>query len=395
MARSVAAAAEKTLRTRGLPCAVVPDHAIATLLDRARREVDEGLLPACQLAVAQHGELLVHEAFGDATTDSRFLIFSSTKPVVAAAVWQLLAEGRLDVSQRVTELIPEFASNGKDVVTVEQVLLHTSGFPYAPLGPPDWADRDARLAAFANWRLNWEPGTRFEYHATSAHWVLAEIIERLDGEDYRSAVHRRVVEPLGLEQFRLGVPPEDQGDVKRVVQVGEPPTMEEVEAVTGIAGATLDALTGGLTDDMFVMLSAPENVAVGVPGGGAVSTAADVARFYQALLANPGELWDPAVLADVTTNIRNTFPDPTTGAAANRTIGLVVAGDDGKAPMRGMGRTLSPAAFGHNGAGGQVAWADPATGLSFCYLTNGIDAHLFRQWRRGPSLSNRATACAR
>ena len=86
---------------------------------------------------------------------------------------------------------------------------------------------------------------------------------------------------------------------------------------------------------------------------------------------------------------------PALVAAANCTIGLVVAGDDGKAPMRGMGRTLSPAAFGHNGAGGQVAWADPATGLSFCYLTNGIDAHLFRQWRRGPSLSNRATACAR
>ena len=72
-----------------------------------------------------------------------------------------------------------------------------------------------------------------------------------------------------------------------------------------------------------------------------------------------------------------------------------MAGDDGKASLRGMGRTLSPAAFGHNGAGGQVAWADPATGLSFCYLTNGIDAHLFRQWRRGPSVTNRATACAR
>lgn len=372
----------------------MPD-ATAALLERCRREVDEGLLPACQLAVAQHGELVVHEAFGDATTDSRFLIFSSTKPVVAAAIWQLLAEGRLDVTQRVAELIPEFASKGKEVVTVEQVLLHTSGFPYAPLGPPEWGDRDARLAAFEKWRLNWEPGTRFEYHATSAHWVLAEIIERLDGEDYRTAVHRRVVEPLGLEQFRLGVPPDEQGNVKRVVKVGEPPTMTEVEQVTGIAGTTLDALTGGLTDDMFVTLSNPENVAVGVPGGGAVSTAADVARFYQALLADPGELWDPAVLADVTANVRNTFPDPMTGVAANRTIGLVVAGDDGKASMRGMGRTLSPAAFGHNGAGGQVAWADPATGLSFCYLTNGLDAHLFRQWRRGPSITNRATACAR
>ena len=368
---------------------------MSELLDRARREIDEGVLPACQLAVAQHGELVVEAAFGDATTDSRFLIFSSTKPFVAAAIWQLLAEGKLDVSQKVAELIPEFATNGKDVVTVEQVLLHTSGFPYAPLGPPEWGERDRRLERMAGWRLNWDPGTRFEYHATSAHWVLAELIERLDGEDYRTAVHRRVVEPLGLERFRLGIAPEDQGDVKRVVKTGEPPTDEEIEAATGVKGATLDLLSGGLTDDMFVMLSAPENVAVGVPGGGGVSTAADVALFYQGLLTNPGELWDPAILADVTTNVRNTYPDPLLGIPANRTIGLVIAGDDGKAAMRGMGHSVSAGAFGHNGAGGQVAWADPATGLSFCYLTNGIDAHLLRQWRRGPSLSNRAAACAR
>ncbi|MCB9372208.1 MAG: beta-lactamase family protein [Microthrixaceae bacterium] len=372
----------------------MPDP-VAELLSRARREVDEGLLPACQLAVARHGEIVVEEAFGDATTDSRFLIFSATKPVVAACVWQLLAEGSLDVHQRVADVVPEFATNGKEVVTLEQVLLHTSGFPYAPLGPPAWADRGSRLAAFARWRLNWEPGTRFEYHATSAHWVLAELIERVEGEDFRSVVQRRVVEPLGLAHLRLGVAPEDQGDVLRVVTTGEPPSPAEVEAVTGIAGVTLGDLTGGLTDDLFVTLSEPDNVAVGVPGGGAVSTAGDVARFYQGLLDNPGGRWDPALLADVTGVVRNTFPDPMLGVPANRTLGLVVAGDDGKAAMRGMGHVVSPRAFGHNGAGGQIAWADPDTGLSFCYLTNGIDAHLFRQWRRGPSLSNRAAACAK
>ncbi|HMQ25718.1 MAG TPA: serine hydrolase domain-containing protein [Acidimicrobiales bacterium] len=372
----------------------MPDP-VSALLDRARREVDEGILPACQLAVAQHGEIVVEAAFGDATTDDRFLIFSATKPVVAAAVWQLLAEGKLDVTQKVADLIPEFATNGKDVVTVEQVLLHTSGFPYAPLGPPRWAEREHRLERMAGWRLTWEPGSRFEYHATSAHWVLAEIIERLDGDDYRAAIQRRVVEPLGLERFRLGIPPGEQGDVKRVVRTGEPPTAEEIEAATGMKGVTPEVLAGGLTDDLFVMLSEPDNVAVGVPGAGGVSTAADVARFYQGLLANPGGLWDPAILADATGNIRNSFPDPMLGHAANRTLGLVMAGEDGKASMRGMGRTVSPGTFGHNGAGGQIAWADPATGLSFCYLTNGIDAHLIRQWRRGPGLSNRAAACAR
>ena len=67
--------------------------------------------------------------------ESRYVIFSSTKPVVAAAVWILMGEGAIDVSRRVAEIIPEFAANGKDVITVEQVMLHTSGFPAAPFEP--------------------------------------------------------------------------------------------------------------------------------------------------------------------------------------------------------------------------------------------------------------------
>ena len=136
----------------------------------------------------------------------------------------------------------------------------------------------------------------------------------------------------------------------------------------------------------------PEVRAVGVPGGGGVSTAADLALYYQALLHDPAGIWKPEVLADVTTNVRNHFPDYM-GTPANRTLGLVVAGDDGQSNMRGMGRTVSPRAFGHNGAGGQIAWADPDTGLSFCYLTNGLDQHQLRQWRRTTAIASRAANC--
>ena len=91
--------------------------------------------------------------------------------------------------------------------------------------------------------------------------------------------------------------------------------------------------------------------------------------------------------------MRNTFRDPLVGVPANRTLGLIVAGDDGNANRRGFGHTQSPRTFGHDGAAGQIAWADPESGLSFCYLTNGRDRHLIREARRTVGISSRAAGC--
>jgi CubicO group peptidase (beta-lactamase class C family) len=73
---------------------------------------------------------------------------------------------------------------------------------------------------------------------------------------------------------------------------------------------------------------------------------------------------------------------------------VVIAGDDGRGNERGFGKTGSPRSFGHGGAGGQIAWADPDSGLSFAYTTNGLDQHAVRQWRRGSALSSIAAGCA-
>src|SRR5438067_4399361 len=151
---------------------------VELLLEPAQRGDDEGLTPTCQVVLARDGEVVLSEALGGATPDTRYVIFSATKGVVAGAVWLLMGEGTLHPDQKVAEVIPEWGTNGKDVVTVDQVLQHTSGFPRAPMGPDVWDDRQKRLRRFAEWRLNWEPGTRHEYHPTSAHWVLAELIER-------------------------------------------------------------------------------------------------------------------------------------------------------------------------------------------------------------------------
>ena len=177
---------------------------------------------------------MVWITLGDAAPESRYVIFSATKPVVASAMWILMGEGAVDVTRRVAELVPEFGANGKDEITIEQVMLHTSGFPRAPFAALDWDDRDRRLARFTRWRCNWEPGTRFEYHPTSAHWVLAELIERVSGSDFRDFIRTRVIEPLGLPGLQLGVPPEQQVDINTLVATGAPASPDELEAVLGI-----------------------------------------------------------------------------------------------------------------------------------------------------------------
>lgn len=324
---------------------------IDELVGRAQQLVEDGVTPACQLAVARDGELLVFETFGAATNEARFCVFSATKPIVASMVWLLIDDGLLATDQLVIDHIPEFGSHGKQVITIEQVLLHTAGFPNALVRPVDGADAQRRRAAFAQWELEWEPGTRFEYHATSAHWVLVDLIERATGLDFRDAIEQRVCAPLALPRL-LGIPVDGQADIVNGVRIGTPPD----QAI-----------------DLLEVANDPTFRAAGVPGGGGIMTAATMARFYQALLHDPDGLWNPETLRDATTHVRCTLEDPLMGVPVNRTIGLVLAGDDGMHQFRYamFGKDCSPGSFGHAGAYLQVAWADPATGTSFAFLKNG------------------------
>src|SRR5665213_1211759 len=93
---------------------------VASLLERCRHDVEEGTLPSCQVALALDGQVVVNEVFGDANLDTRYAAFSATKPFVASVVWQLISEGLVDPAKRVVDYLPEFSTNGKNVITVEQ-----------------------------------------------------------------------------------------------------------------------------------------------------------------------------------------------------------------------------------------------------------------------------------
>ena len=370
----------------------IDESKLAELLARARQEVDEGLLPSAQIAIARHGKIAAFETFGEAPENPLYAVFSSTKAITSAAGWLLIQDGKLDISEKVSDIIPEFGSNDKQDIFVEQLFTHTAGFPHAPFRATDWNDRAARLKRFADWKLNWPPGSRFEYHPTSSMWVIAEIIERRSGQDFAAFIRERIATPLGLDDLWVGTPASQHARIADVVHVGDALTSEDY-AKLGLPEPPVTEVT----EEALLGFNRPEVRETPVAGGGGIMSAAELALFYQALLTGRSfdgkEIWQPGTLAFAREVRTGELVDQTSGKTVNRGLGICIAGDEDR-HFRGFGHTNSPLAFGHGGAGGQIAWADPATGISIGYCTNGHDRNPLRQGRRGVSISNRAAVCA-
>lgn len=374
---------------------VDPDK-LQAVFDRARRDVDDGTLPAATVAVARNGKLAGFATYGNAvqggetkpvTQDTLFSLFSCTKAVVSAAVWTLIEDGLLKIEERVAEIIPEFGTNGKEIVTVEQAFLHIGGFPGAPLGPGRWETKEGRLRAFSDWRLNWEPGTKFEYHATSLHWVLAEIIERRTGQEWHQYVRERILEPIGIgADMYIGLPKPLNYRVADVLH-----TVPPVPPPGG---------WGETTPEAILNFNKPEVRAVGVPGGGGIATAAALALFYQPLINGGTTATGKRILKAETIEYctkprtQDFHVDLLFGKPVNRALGVIVAGDAENMAIRGFGREASPRAFGHGGAGGQIGWGDPESGISVGYCTHGFAGDI-EQGKRGLAISSLAALCGK
>lgn len=379
----------------------VDSEKLEAVFERAAKEVREGLLPSSQIAVARHGKIAGMRSFGRVThlgreaaagNETLYCVFSCTKAITSAAAWLLIQEGKLALDEFVADIVPEFATNGKEAVRVEQLFTHTAGFPTAPFRPELFTDRKRRLEYFARWRLNWEPGSRFVYHPTSSMYVVSELIERRSGTTFGEFVRSRIALPLGLPDLRCGLPAEQHGRLADVVHVGE----ELTEADYAELGMPVPPETE-VTEEFIQHFNLAEVRAAGTPGAGGTMGAGELALFYQALLnggrSPEGEaLWTKEILAAAREIRSGELRDPVFGKLANRGLGIVIAGD-AERNYRGFGHTNSPQSFGHGGAGGQIAWADPATGISLGYCTNGFDRNAIRQARRGIGISSRAAAC--
>jgi CubicO group peptidase (beta-lactamase class C family) len=381
-----------------------PDK-VQALMDRAERDIKEGILPACQLAIARNGKIAAMKTFGralqggaeqPATDQTVFVSMSATKALTSAALWLLMQEGKISPADPIVKYVPEYGTNGKQTTTVEHLLIHTAGIPVAPGSFKDWGNRARRLERFAQWRPEHPPGQKFIYHIHANYWPIAEAIERITGKPLGDFVRERIAQPLGLPDLRIGLPRALHSRMADVAWIGEPAKEEEYRKL-GVTPPR--ANMGSINEAVVLEMNDPEVRESDFPAGGMITTAGDIALFYQALLndgcaADGTRIWQSEMLREARKIRSGNLIDPARGMTANRALGIVIAGGDGKANLRGFGRTNSPEAFGHPGFGGQVAWADPATGISFAYLTNGFDRNDLREGRRSVAVASLAGACA-
>jgi CubicO group peptidase (beta-lactamase class C family) len=248
--------------------------------------------------------------------------------------------------------VPGFEANGKGDVTIVQLLSHQGGFPSADVPKEAWEDHELLRRSVCAFTLEWTPGSRVHYHGGSAHWVAAVLIEALTKTDYRAFIRENVAEPLGLgNDLFVGLPDKEHA---RSVDMHEP--------------ASHGARHVRRADD-----NTPEARRAGRPGGGGYATARGMAAFYQMLLAG-GQLGgarvlSPRTIAYVTRNVTGVRVDGNMGMPMHRGLGPHLRGTTDT--IRGLGSLASPRTFGHGGVGSSYCWADPDSGVSFAYLTNG------------------------
>jgi len=320
------------------------------------RHVREGRIPGAVLGIARsRGDPRI-EAFSppggpELSVESRFLVASITKPIVATAVMQLAAQGLLVLSDPVARYLPEFAPEasgerlpGGEAVTTWHLLTHTSGLRDTLMGvvESDQATTAEKLYRQAcKGPLLFAPGTEYRY-CSDSFYVLGELISRLSGLPYPEYLEQRIFAPLGMTATSFEAGSADDPRRAPLYEVGHD-------------GPTSEALLAG-----FVRLAHP--------GGGLWGTVPDLLRFGRAFLGG-GSLDGARLLA-------TPFVETMT---REQTAGILEAGLPPREPRYGLGwgksglsgtRIGSPRQFDHGGATGTRRWVDPAYDLVVVYLMN-------------------------
>ena len=327
-----------------------------------REQLERGLHPGAAMAVYRHGKLVLdlyggladRETGRPVTEDTRFVLFSSTKPLAAVCMHILWERGQGELGEWIADLWPEFGKNGKEHITIRQLLTHTAGFPDTPseLTWDKWGDWDAVVKAMENAKPTYEPGEVIAYHSLNFGWVIGELVRRVDGRPISQFLREEVTEPLGMKGFYMSLPPDQETRVAKIYAMEDWPWSELVEA-----------------------FNRPEIHQAVVPAANGISTARDLARFY-AMWSMRGRLdgvqiLTPGTVRGVTAIQREGMDKGNTilpGVESYRKLALGLLVDE---PSMGTPRGPNVHTFGHGGAGTSIGWADPDSRLAVAIITNG------------------------
>ena len=294
-------------------------------------------------------------------------IYSSTKGVAAAAAAMLVDRGQLDVDAPVVEYWPEFGQNGKEAITVAQLLTHEAGLVGVDEELPDGAvlDWDVMVGALERQAPMWSPGAGMGYHAITYGWLVGEVIRRIDGRGCGQFVREEIATPLGVDCF-IGLPAsEDARTADLLAAPGAAPIG---------AGPDPDSLAGkalGLAGPRLAgAVNSREWRAAELPAANGTSNARALAAIYGALANGGGGLMS-AESVSASAAERVSAEDKVLGFEVRRALGYILSTPGGRYEW---GPNLNT--FGHSGAGGSLGFADPEAKVGFGYVMNQMSAGL-------------------
>ncbi|MDG4825140.1 serine hydrolase [Asanoa sp. WMMD1127] len=310
------------------------------------------------------------------TAETPAVVFSCTKGVLAVCAYLLVEAGTLDLDAPVVRYWPEFGRHGKQDTTVRWLLAHRAGLPALdePMRRADVLAWRPVIAAIEAQRPLWTPGTAHSYHAMTYGWLVGEVIRRITGLLPGAFFAQRVAGPLGLRTW-IGLPASQRSTVAWTL--APPPDPDLALDPVAERGLTMGGAFAFPADaDGVVSFNDPAIQAAGVPGAGGMSTADGLARLYAACVSDVDgqRLLGRASIDDAVT-VRSAGRQVYGGADTGHRWGTGFMLDS--RPARPM---LGPRSFGHDGAGGLLAFGDDEHEVGFAYVVN----------QMGPSTDDRA-----
>jgi len=360
------------------------DHAeVSERLSLAFQEIIAETSGGCSLAIYQEGKPLLSLQGGEASPGRAWeastpcLIWSASKGVAAACILHALQTQGISLETPVSALWPEFASNGKERITLAELLSHCAGLAaIEPTGlglsiTDHQSVAEALAAQPPNWNLQEDDSNgRFGMHGYGARtfgFLLDEIVRQITDETLAAYWKRVFQEPLGLDLW-FGLPESLEESLAEsaamVIAPKMPPSPGPFsEAFADPASLTRRALSepGRLLNPSVMNTEAMRRASI--PSLGAIATADSLARFYVLLAGDGDGFFQPETLAAMQTTLTK-GPDRVLIDKTSFSAGFMT----NEYGVYGLGKN----SFGHPGAGGSLGFADPELGLGFAFIPSAM-----------------------